>query len=232
MSVKARHGTSYLLTFIDDYTRYGYIYLIAHRYEALDCFKRFIAEVENQTEKSLKALRTDSEREYLSEQFKELCENKGIRRQLTVPYTPEQNGVAKRRNRTLLDMVRSLMAQANLPISFWGEAILTAVYILNQVPSQSVTSAPYELWKGEKPNLRHLRPWGSAGFVHNTFHKHGKLGSRENDFPSIGDAQKNLDLLELEGSCKKDKRIAVENISLYFLIMKYTIGCHSYTINS
>jgi hypothetical protein len=119
MNVKARHGASYFLTFIDDYTRYGYVQLIAHRYEALDCFKRFVAEVENQHEKSLKALRTDRGREYLSDQFKDLCEEKGIRRQLTISNTLQQNGVAERRNRTLLDMVRSMMAQANLPISFW-----------------------------------------------------------------------------------------------------------------
>uniref|UniRef100_A0A2N9F7V6 Integrase catalytic domain-containing protein n=1 Tax=Fagus sylvatica TaxID=28930 RepID=A0A2N9F7V6_FAGSY len=236
MNVKARHGASYFLTFIDDYTRYGYVQLIAHRYEALDCFKRFVAEVENQHEKSLKALRTDRGREYLSDQFKDLCEEKGIRRQLTIPNTPQQNGVAERRNRTLLDMVRSMMAQANLPISFWGDALLTAAYILNRVPSQSVSSTPYELWKGEKPNLEHLRPWGSAGFVHSTAHKYGKLGPRarkhifirysdsskgyvmygehpnggmteiesrdidfiETDFPSIGDANRDLDLYELE----------------------------------
>ena len=178
MNVKARHGASYFLTFIDDYTRYGYVYLIAHRYEALECFKRFVAEVENQQEKNLKAFRTDRGREYLSDQFRELCETKGIRRQLTTPYTPQQNGVAERRNRTLLDMVRSMMAHANLPISFWGDALLAAAYILNRVPSQSVSSTPYELWNGEKPNLEHLRPWGSAGFVHNTSQKYGKLGPR------------------------------------------------------
>uniref|UniRef100_A0A2N9EJK6 CCHC-type domain-containing protein n=1 Tax=Fagus sylvatica TaxID=28930 RepID=A0A2N9EJK6_FAGSY len=206
MNVKARHGASYFLTFIDDYTRYGYVQLIAHRYEALDCFKRFVAE------------------------------KRGYADNLLFPNTPQQNGVAERRNRTLLDMVRSMMAQANLPISFWGDALLTAAYILNRVPSQSVSSTPYELWKGEKPNLEHLRPWGSAGFVHSTAHKYGKLGPRarkhifirysdsskgyvmygehpnggmteiesrdidfiETDFPSIGDANRDLDLYELE----------------------------------
>jgi hypothetical protein len=210
--------------------------LIAYRYEALDCFKRFVAEVENQHEKNLKALRTDRGREYLFDQFKDLCEKKGIRKQLTISNTSQQNGVVERRNKTLLDIVRSMMAQANLPISFWGDALLTAAYILNRVPSQSVSSTPYELWKGEKPNLEHLHPWGSASFVHNTTHKYGKLSPRarkhifirysnslkgyvmygehpnggmtelelrdidfiETDFPSIGDANRDLDLYELE----------------------------------
>ena len=104
MNVKARHGASYFLTFINDYTRYGYVQLIAHCYEALDCFNRFVAKVENQHEKSLKTLRTNHRREYLSDQFKDLCEEKGIRRQLTILNTPQQNGVAERRNKTLLDL--------------------------------------------------------------------------------------------------------------------------------
>jgi len=154
------------------------VYLISHKSEALDCFRRFVHEVENQMDKSLKTLRTDRGREYLSDQFRSLCEEKGIVRHLTIPGTPQQNGVAERRNRTLLEMVRSMLAQANLPISFWGDALLTAAYILNRVPSKSVPSTPYELWTGRSPNLDHLRPWGSAGYVHSTSHKYGKLGPR------------------------------------------------------
>ena len=75
-------------------------------------------------------------------------------------------------------MVRLMMAQANLPISFWGDVLLTATYILNCVPSKSVPTTPYELWTGAKPNLENLRPWGYAGFVHNTSYKYGKFGPR------------------------------------------------------
>ncbi|KAL0456393.1 UNVERIFIED_CONTAM: Copia protein [Sesamum latifolium] len=160
------------------------VYLLSHRSEALDCFKRFLAEVENQREVNLKVFRTDRGREYLSEQFKQICEDKGIIRQLTIPYTPQQNGVAERRNRTLLEMARSMMAQANLPISFWGDAILTAAYILNRVPSKSIPTTPYELWHGRKLNLEGLRLWGSAGFL-------------EEDFPSISEVKGNLELYEL-----------------------------------
>jgi transposase InsO family protein len=74
--------------------------------------------VENKLSTKIKALRTDRGREYLSEQYKNFCAEKGITRQLTIPYTPQQNGVAERRKRTLFDMVKSMMAQANLPISF------------------------------------------------------------------------------------------------------------------
>jgi len=71
-----------------------------------------------------------------------------------------------------------MMAHANLPISFWGDALLTATYIVNHVPSKSVSAMPYELWHGRKPFLDHLHPWGSAGYVHNPTHEHGKLGPR------------------------------------------------------
>ena len=114
----------------------------------------------------------------MSKQFQELCEEEGIRRQLTILSTPQQNGVVERRNRTLLEMVSLMMAQANLPISFWGDALLTATYILNHVPSKSVPRTPYELWTGAKPNLENLWPCGYAVFVHNTFYKYGKLGPR------------------------------------------------------
>ena len=88
MNKKARHRASYFLTLIDDYLRYGYVYLLSHRHEALNCFKRFVAEVENKHEKGLKTFRTDRGRKYLSDQFKEFCEKKRILRHLTIPRTP------------------------------------------------------------------------------------------------------------------------------------------------
>jgi len=94
------------------------VFLLSHRYEALDVFKRFVVDVETQLERRVKSLRTDWAHEYLSNLFKEFCEEKGIRKQLAIPGTPQQNGVVDRRNSTLLDMVRSMMADTNLSISF------------------------------------------------------------------------------------------------------------------
>ena len=123
-------------------------------------FKRFVTEVETKLDRRVKTLRTDRGREYLSDMFKDFCKEKSIIRHLAIPYTPQQNGVAERRNRTLLDMVRSMTAQANIPISFWDDVLLSATYILNRVPSKSVSTTPYKLWNGRKPLLDHLRPWG------------------------------------------------------------------------
>ena len=84
----------------------------------------------------------------------------GIHAQYTMPGTPQQNGVAERRNRTLMEMVRSMMSYSSVPISLWGEALKTAMYILNKVPSKAVPKTPFELWTGRKPSLRHIHIWG------------------------------------------------------------------------
>ena len=96
------------------------MYVLPHCYEELDAFKRSVAEVETQCEQRVKTLRIDCGWGYLSCMFKDFCEEKGIRRQLMIPSTPQQNGVAKHRNQTLFDMFKSIMTHANLPISFWG----------------------------------------------------------------------------------------------------------------
>ena len=95
LNVKARHGASYFITFIDDFTRYSYIYLLSHKHEALSCFKSYMSLVENQLDRKIKVLRTNRGGEYLSTQFRELCNERGIVHPLTMPYTPQQNGVAE-----------------------------------------------------------------------------------------------------------------------------------------
>ncbi|CAA0826244.1 Uncharacterized mitochondrial protein AtMg00710, partial [Striga hermonthica] len=89
----------------------------------------------------------------------------GITSQLTAPGTPQQNGVAERRNRTLLEMVRSMMSYASLATSFWGYALETAAYLLNFVPSKSILNSPIELWSGRKPSFNHIRIWGCPAHV-------------------------------------------------------------------
>ena len=82
-----------------------------------------------------------------------------------MPGTPQQNGVAERRNRTLMDMVRCMMSHSTLPDFLWGEALKTAAYILNQVPSKSVSKTPYELMTGKRPSLKHFHVWGCKAEV-------------------------------------------------------------------
>nr|GFB62077.1 retrotransposon protein, putative, Ty1-copia subclass [Tanacetum cinerariifolium] len=106
-------------------------------------------EVENQLGKTIKALRSDRGGEYISQEFKDYLKACGIVQQLTPPYTPQHNGVSERRNRTLLNMVRSMMSLTTLPLSFWDYALETAARILNIVPTKKVDKTPYELWHGK-----------------------------------------------------------------------------------
>ena len=131
LSTQVRGGFSYFVTFTDDLSRYGYIYLMRHKSETFEKFKEFKSEVENQLGKKIKTLRNDRGRDYLNQEFTNYLKGCGIIPQLTPPGTPEWNGVSERRNRTLMDMVRSMMSHASLPLTFWGYALETATYTLN-----------------------------------------------------------------------------------------------------
>ena len=164
----------YFITFIDDYSRYGYLYLIKEKAESLDKFKIFWTEVEKQLVKVIKVVRSDRGGEYygkhgdagqLKGSFAKYLEDSGIVAQFTMPGSPEQNGIVKRRNRTLMEMVRSMISRTNLPGFLWGEALKTALYILNRVPTKVVPLTPFELWIGRKPSLNHLKVWGCPAEV-------------------------------------------------------------------
>ena len=165
MSTQERNGFSYFLTFTDDHSRYGHVYLLKYKSEVFEKFKEYKSEVENQLGQSIKVIRSDRGGEYLSQEFQDYLKENGILSQWTPPYTPQLNGVSERINRTLLDMVRSMMSHANLPKSFWGYALNTASYLLNHAPSKAVDSTPYEIWYKRKPNLKHLKVWGCPTFV-------------------------------------------------------------------
>ena len=158
-NIQARGCYEYFVTFTDDHSRFGHVYLMRHKSETFDKFKEYRALVEKQLGKVIKTLRSDRGGEYLSEEFEDFLREEGIMSQLTAPGTPQQNGVAERRNRTLLDMVRSMMSYASLPDSFWGYALQTAAHILNQVPSKTVLGTPYERWSGKKSVLNYFRIW-------------------------------------------------------------------------
>nr|GEW17209.1 hypothetical protein [Tanacetum cinerariifolium] len=114
----SREGASYFITFTDDFSRYGYVYLMKHKHEVFETFKVFQNEVENQLGKKIKAIRSDRGGEYLSHEFINHMTSYGIVSQLTSPYTPQHNGVSERRNKTLLDMVRSMTNLTIMPKSF------------------------------------------------------------------------------------------------------------------
>ncbi|GJU94000.1 retrotransposon protein, putative, ty1-copia subclass [Tanacetum coccineum] len=158
--ITSRQGANYFVTFTDDFSRYGYVYLLKHKHEVFETFKVFQKEVENQLGKTIKSLRSDRGGEYMSQEFLDHLKDHGIIAHRTPPYTPQHNGVSERRNRTLLDMVRSMMSQTTLPKSFWDYALETAARILNMVPTKKVEKTPYEVWHGQAPKLSYLKGRG------------------------------------------------------------------------
>ena len=132
-----------------------------HKSETFEKFKEFQSEVENHRNKKIMFLRSDHGDKYLSYEFGLHSKRCGIVSHLTPPGTPQRNGVFEHRNRTLLNMVRSMMSLTDLPLSFWGYALETAAFTLNRAPSKSVETTPYELWFGKKPKLSFLKVWAA-----------------------------------------------------------------------
>ena len=120
--------------------------------------------MENQRDRKINFLRSDRGGEYLSHEFGTHLRKCGIVSQLTLPGTPQRNGVSEHRNHTLLDMVGSMMSLTDLPLSFWVYALETAAFTLNRA-SKSVQTTPYELWFGKKPKLSFLKVWGCDAYV-------------------------------------------------------------------
>ncbi|GJW94504.1 zinc finger, CCHC-type containing protein [Tanacetum coccineum] len=126
--------------------------------QAFDTFKEYKKSIENELRTTLKMLRTDRGGEFTSNEFTQYCKENGIARQLTAPYSPQQNGVVERRNRTIMSTTRCMMKATNMPQNFWAEAVRHAIYILNSVPTKALEDiTPYEAIKRRKPNLENLR---------------------------------------------------------------------------
>ena len=155
MHVPSANGNQYLLTFIDDYTtKMCWVYLLKEKSQVFATFKNFYLWITNETQLNIGTLRLDNGGEYTSKDLKK----NGIKHQTTVPYSPKQNGVAKRMNKTLLNMVRSMMFFQNVKLMFWGEVVLCAVYIGNQCPFAAINNkSPYEMWYNRLPPIQHFR---------------------------------------------------------------------------
>ena len=169
-------GAMYFVTFIDDASRKVWAYPIRKKDMVFDVFKQWVALVETQTGCKLKCLRTDNGGEFMSHAFTTLCAEKGIRRELSAPYTPPQNGVAERMNRTIQEKVRSMLSMAGLLDAFWAEAVMTAVHLINRSPSVPLGfMVPEEVWTGLPPSYGHLRVFGCEAYVHVLKEKRSKL---------------------------------------------------------
>ncbi|GJU92725.1 retrovirus-related pol polyprotein from transposon TNT 1-94 [Tanacetum coccineum] len=159
-------GAKYFVSFIDDYSRRCWVYPIKKKSDVFEVFKVYKARVELDSGTKIKCLRTDNGGEYTGDEFDLFCKQEGIKRQFTTAYTPQQNGVAERMNRTLLERARAMLATASLGKSFWAEAVNTACYVINRSPSTAVElKTPMEMWTGKPVNYSDLHIFGSPVYV-------------------------------------------------------------------
>lgn len=160
-------GAKYFMKIIDDFTRRVWTFTMKTKDEAAEKFKVWLLSVENKTDQKVKHIRTDNGLEYLSDQFNRLCKERGITRHMTVPGTPQQNGVVERMNRTLLERVRCMILSAKLPKTFWGEALSTATYLINRCPCSAIDfKTPMESWSGKPSDYKWLKVFGCLAYAH------------------------------------------------------------------
>jgi transposase InsO family protein len=176
MLVRSLGGSLYYVIFIDDYSRKMWLYLLKSKDKVFNKFQEFKAEIENLTNKKIKTLRIDNGGEYTSKEFIAFSKSAGIRRELTVPHNPQQNGVAERKNRSIEEMVKSLLNVQGLSMFLWGEATMTTIYVHNKIPHRILKDmTPEEAFSGKKPNVENLRIFGFPVYSHIPKDKRNKL---------------------------------------------------------
>ena len=200
-------GSRYFLTFIDDYSRFCVVYILKNKGEVFEKIKEYLEMVENQLNGKVKIIRSDNGGEYISYKVRDLLKSKGIIHQFTVPYCPEQNGVAERKNRSLQEMANCMIIQSKLEKCFWAEAILTSNHLQNRMSTKLIKNkTPYELWFGKKPNLNYLRTFGCRAYAHLPKIKRHKMDTKAKAYRFIGysEVAKGYRLLD-----EKDKTVIV-----------------------
>ncbi|GJV56036.1 ribonuclease H-like domain-containing protein [Tanacetum coccineum] len=177
----------YCLVVTDDYSRFTWVFFLATKDETSGILKSFITEIENLVDKKVKIIRCDNGTEFKNKVMSEFCEQKGIKREFSVARTPQQNGVAERRNRTLIEAARTMLADSKLPTTFWAEAVNTACYVQNRVlVVKPHNKTPYELFRGRTPALSFMRPFGCHVTILNTLDYLGKFDGKSDEGFFVG----------------------------------------------
>ncbi|GKC15241.1 putative ribonuclease H-like domain-containing protein [Tanacetum coccineum] len=183
-SVRSINHKTYCLVVADNFSRFSWVFFLASKDETSGILKRFIIEIENQLNHKVKVIRCDNGTKFKNREMNEFCGLKGIKREFSVARTPQQNGVAERKNKTLIEAARTMLADSLLPTVFWAEAVNTACYVLNRVlVTKPHNKTPYELIIGRPPSISFMRPFGCPVTILNTLDPLGKFdGKAEEGF--------------------------------------------------
>nr|GEU38899.1 hypothetical protein [Tanacetum cinerariifolium] len=169
----------YCLVMTDDFSRFTWTFFLKTKDESSDILRNFITEIENLKDLKLKIIRCDNRGEFKNKEMNEFCSRKGIKREFSNARTPKQNGVAEKRNKTLIEAVRTMLADAKLPVTFWAEAVNTACYVQNRVlVNKSQNKTPYELYNSRTPAIGFLRPFRCHVMILNTLDHLGKFDAK------------------------------------------------------
>ncbi|KAE8721506.1 hypothetical protein F3Y22_tig00015910pilonHSYRG00092 [Hibiscus syriacus] len=180
-------GAKYFVSFIDDYSRRCWVYPIKKKSDVFSTFKNFKMRVELDSGNKIKCFRTDNEGEYTSEEFDDFCRKEGIKRQLTVANTTQQNGVEERMNKTLLERTRAMSNVAGLEKSFWAEAVNTTCYLVNRTPSTIIElKTPMEMWTGKLADYSNLHIFGNTVYVMYNSQEISKLNPKSRKYKFLG----------------------------------------------
>nr|GFB66424.1 putative ribonuclease H-like domain-containing protein [Tanacetum cinerariifolium] len=185
--VKSLSKKSYFIVITDDYSRFSWVFFLASKDETTPVLKTFILGLENLLSLTVKVIRCDNRTEFKNSDLNQFCGLKGIKREFSVPRTPQQNGIAERKNKTLIEAARTLLADSLLPIPFWAEAINTACYVQNRVlVTKPHNKTLYELLNGRLPSIGFMRPFGCPVTILNTLDHLGKFQGKVDEGFLVG----------------------------------------------
>ncbi|GKA83634.1 putative ribonuclease H-like domain-containing protein [Tanacetum coccineum] len=185
--VKSLMKKMYCLVVTDDCSRFTWVFFLATKDETSGILKSFITGIENLVDHKLKVIRCDNGTEFKNKEMNQFCEMKGILRQFSIARTPQQNGVAKRRNGTIIDAARTMLADSKLPTTFWAEPVNTACYVQNRVlVVKPHNKTSYELFHGRTPTLSFMRPFGCPVTILNTIDHLGKFDGKADEGFFVG----------------------------------------------
>lgn len=180
-------GARFFFTFVDESSGYRHIFFLLYKSDVYIKFKEFDKMVENKFRRKIQVIHTDNGREYCNEDMRRYLRSHGIRMENSAPYTPEQNGKAERENRTIMESARTMIGHKNLSRALWAEAVNTAVYVFNRTPkSKNPKQTPFEIWHGKKPDLSHIRVFGSVAYVHVPHQMRRKLDAKAKRMLLVG----------------------------------------------
>ncbi|WVZ88908.1 hypothetical protein U9M48_035375 [Paspalum notatum var. saurae] len=198
-------GKWYVLVVVDDFSWFSWVFFMEFKDEAFGFVRDLVLRLRNESHKAMRAIRSDNGGEFRNSRFENFCRDLGLEHQFSSPYTPPQNGVVERKNRTLVEMARTMLDEHRTPRRFWAEAVNTACYIANRIFLRAfLGKTSYELWFRRQPSVKHLRAFGCRCFVLKKAGHLDKFESRCLDGIFLGDDEEGTSIFVDEDGAVND----------------------------